>query len=413
MSHHTLCTKPNIQNQRGQTCKLYALSNAMEWLSDTYSNQNTPHQVRKNNKGIKPKNKKTISIRQRAKEMLGSKVGEVYGDLNLIKLAKDNGFDNFKSISCSTIAEYCAIIKSAIDKNLMPLVFFDVNVSDYNQGQPYNSHGSHEHAAVVYGYYHTPKGELKFQIGQWGKFYDFSAVELAISNFQLSKVRKAEKFIKFENRWVNAEDVNMNSLSPAKRARGKLRQALNHNLKKQGTFKQRVIIGAPNGIAYQFNLQNVKANSIMGKKESKSFKGYLLAALMSSAVVSYFMIWFVPATTYALCLAATASLSILSLFYAIWRKSNTTLFNPVVKENLKKPILEVDFKSISRLPKPVSDQISKKVRDETAKNSKSKNALLYSYSFDKRKSKEEDNQSKCEPQSKMKIVKKMPLSQPF
>ncbi|MGD9591022.1 MAG: hypothetical protein AB7V32_00710, partial [Candidatus Berkiella sp.] len=250
-----LTSKPNIQFQRGQTCKLYALSNAMEWLSENYSNQPVPPIVRKQ----KLPNEQN-SIRQLAKGLIGSEVGEVYGDLNLLKVAKDSGFTNFKSIECSTIAQYCAVIQTAIDHNLIPIVVFDVKLSGSNTGHPFNNNGLHEHAAVISSYFHTKSGELRFNAGQWGHYYGFSAIELAQSNFQLSEVRKPEMFIKSQGGWLNAKDFSQNDIQEMKKQGAILRQARRHDLKKHGTFKGRVIIGAPNGISYDFNVNNVVAN---------------------------------------------------------------------------------------------------------------------------------------------------------
>lgn len=407
MSQRFLNTKPIIQEQKGQTCKIYALSNAIEWLHSAYPNQSKPYKVRK---GKSPENAKEISLRQKAKEVIASKVGEVYGDLNLLKLAKESGYNNFKSVSCSSIAEYCAVINSAVEKNLIPIVLFDVRVSGWNAGQPFNDNGHHEHAAVIYGYYHNPEGELKYLVGQWGKYYEFSAVELAMSNFQLSEERQAEKFIRVSDRWFNAKDIPQEQLSANSNI--EQRQANKHVLKSHGTFKQRVIIGAPNGIDYSFDLKHVVSSPSMNTSEASEFKRKFINFLNLSGIAAACLIMLltsasaltatyisliatVALSTALYCLSTTYTLKLLTfartaitlgsiiygvaavclinmltpvstltttyltlgsamtlaaLNYLIWREPKAKVLDPLLPEQPEKPILKVNYNSIKTIP---------------------------------------------------------------
>lgn len=135
---------PRVHVQRGQTCKVYALSNAIEWLEKTYTGQEQPVVVRKEKNGA------ATSLRKKAKQVIQSKVGEVYGDKNFLALAGAAGFNNFKSVSIDSVSAFQSLITLAVDKNLMPIVMFGVNV---RTGYPFLDNGNHEHAVIVTGYH--------------------------------------------------------------------------------------------------------------------------------------------------------------------------------------------------------------------------------------------------------------------
>lgn len=176
--------------QRGETCKLYALANA---INQEASKQNIiPLPLYKN------KMHAQVSLRQLAKKN-GSSVGEMYSIESMVKTAHDAGF------SASVFApnnefEYINCLKEELAKNKAPIVFFDLDSNPgLNFKHPYIGNGNNEHAAVVVGCYDTYYGDTHFIVMQYNEFYDFGGWELALSSmYSLNDKRNVETFRKVE-----------------------------------------------------------------------------------------------------------------------------------------------------------------------------------------------------------------------
>lgn len=239
--------KPVIQH--GQTCKLYALSVAMGWQYTKCKGAipiPPPARKRDISYGYNPKifqqqpqsqqqqqEKSVASLRKQAKEKYGSKVGEVYDHRTLLALAKENGFGQSRVIA-SNADEYVSHLKTEIDRNNAPVVFFDVS----SQGEPIDVNSEREHGAVLGGYYVEKNDQLNFILLQWGEYFHVNASELLKSAGQLSLSRKPEIFSKLWGDWSNSP-LGTLIASPED-----IRKA-NPPVSEEGTFRYKILIVAP------------------------------------------------------------------------------------------------------------------------------------------------------------------------
>lgn len=200
--HHI--TSPDIlpvEPQRGQTCKLKALADAMghtsfkykQPLKFLYKERTYPH-----------------SLRELAKKH-GSVVGEVYCIEMLHKICADAGFES-KVYEPFNEDAYILQLQELIDNNLAPIVFFDMDLSDERRGLPYIGDGKNEHASVVVGYYKNQCDETRFIVTQWNCYYDFDGMELALSTrHSLKEQRKPETFCKTYNETIAQTEWRLDS----------------------------------------------------------------------------------------------------------------------------------------------------------------------------------------------------------
>lgn len=197
-SHILLSPLPKPIDQKGHTCKLYALSMVMDWLyiKDGISEEDMPPPARKSDRKTKEK-----SLRKEAKEY-GSKVGEIYNHNILLQLAKNHGYTDSCIYDCNS-NNYQEVIKQELTSGNAPIIFFDVNTAT---GDPINAESLREHAAVVIGYYTNKQNELCFITTQWGKYYSFSANQLMTSAQQLAQIRTPETFYKINKVWRQQGD---------------------------------------------------------------------------------------------------------------------------------------------------------------------------------------------------------------
>ena len=117
-----------ITMQVGQTCKLYALSQAMSIFHSKIPNlPNARKQDDPNNK--------CESLRKQAKRLYGSQVGEMYNWSELLGLAKRNKMVLYSRVFQNLNEhEYIDTIRHIIETDKQPvLVFFDVSLDSANQ----------------------------------------------------------------------------------------------------------------------------------------------------------------------------------------------------------------------------------------------------------------------------------------
>jgi hypothetical protein len=172
-------------SQRGETCKLAALSHAIEQAAQK---SKSPY--------VKLYKDKThpISLRRLAKEH-GSIVGEMYSLGSLFKTCVSAGYKP-ESYGPANEDEYIEKLIQLVNERLAPVVFFDVTLGGERSGFPRIGDGTNEHAAVVMAYYKTAWDETRFIVTHWGRVYDFDGMELALSSFSLVKRREVETFLK-------------------------------------------------------------------------------------------------------------------------------------------------------------------------------------------------------------------------
>lgn len=187
---------PEPVEQRGPTCKLYALACVMQWLFQRATPKFSPPPPARKNKSA------PFSVRSLAKKEFHSQVGEVYDPQSLVGIARRYGFTSTRIVE-STHQDYCLTLKQLLDQRHAPIVFFDV---DLETGKPIRLHSKQEHAAVCVGYFYNLQGELFFTLLHWGKPWVVSAKELALSANNLSQDREPETFYKIDGIWRQEGD---------------------------------------------------------------------------------------------------------------------------------------------------------------------------------------------------------------
>ncbi|WP_133131340.1 hypothetical protein [Legionella yabuuchiae] len=194
------------ERQRGETCKLKALADAMQQASCRFNCYRPPL--------YKEKQRDVVSLRQIAKR-LGSVVGEVYSAEMLQRICEEAGFVG-EFYNPYNEDEWIETVCLLIDKNLAPIIFYDVDTSPTERkGYARIGDGKNEHAATVVGYYRTELDETRFILTLWGDYYDMDAMELALSScYALADRREPETFIKVhldgETRWKLVRSFNPN-----------------------------------------------------------------------------------------------------------------------------------------------------------------------------------------------------------
>lgn len=229
---------PQVVEQQGPVCKLYALSAVMTWAykKNPLQYPKEPPPARWRDRKIKPK----ASVRQLAKFEKFTQVGEVYDPHFLVQIAKKYGFQSTTLVEPSH-EKYTDTLIHLIKKGLAPIVFFDVSM---NTGKPLNLGSKQEHAAICVGYFYNLQNELFFTLLHWGKPWVVNAQELADSANQLSLDREPETFYKVDGAWRHQgdrQDVahgDFNALLGTKKVTPKT------GTKSKETFRNKIIIVA-------------------------------------------------------------------------------------------------------------------------------------------------------------------------
>lgn len=197
-------------NQKGQTCKLVAGIAIQNYLYVSKFNSMEPLPLHKERQTF------NYSLRQRAKELIDSKVGEVYGTEQVKKVFEYNRFE-VNSFRIYEEIIYINLIRDSL-KNLCPvIVFFDViprREEIQNNGSPSLLNGRFEHAAVVVGIY-KENDEYRVIYSQWGGFYECSVTDLFKSTSQLKIDKNSEDYKKFDpipfvlpkSAWISDQQV--------------------------------------------------------------------------------------------------------------------------------------------------------------------------------------------------------------
>lgn len=196
--------------QKGQTCKLVAGLAVQNYLSVNKFNSLSPFPLYKENKTF------DYSIRQRAKEIIQSKVGEVFGSEQVKKVFEYGGFQ-VDSFRLQDENSYTSLVWASL-KNACPVIaYFDVvpkreDIPD--RGAPSRLQGEFEHAAVLVGIYQE-KHEYHIIYVQWGQYFECSASDLFLSSAQLKANKPQEHYRKLqipflipEPSWFSDEQVH-------------------------------------------------------------------------------------------------------------------------------------------------------------------------------------------------------------
>ncbi len=132
----------------------------------------------------------------------------MYSIESLIKTCNSAGYEA-ETYAPYNEDEYILQLQNLIDKNLAPMVFFDLDLTPMDRyGFPRIGDGENEHAAVVVGYYKNEYDETRFVVNHWGEYFDFDGMEPALSAcHSLVEKRKVETFCKVmtahgEKAWV-------------------------------------------------------------------------------------------------------------------------------------------------------------------------------------------------------------------
>jgi len=139
--------QPQMPNQRGSTCGLYALEGILVAFDSTTNYRATgDHRTHPDPKApLSEKKSKYTSLRSIAKNDLNiSVIGEVFSADDLVKLANHVGL---KAHSVSSM-NWVATIKAALDANKYVIAPFGV---DLNTGKPQTT-GQYAHYCVIWGY---------------------------------------------------------------------------------------------------------------------------------------------------------------------------------------------------------------------------------------------------------------------
>lgn len=159
-----------LRNQRGPTCGLYALETVLQSLKPS----NLPATKNKDSQ-------QTGSLRQTAKAMGLSKIGELFSVDAVVELAKSCGAkpEAVKVGVMSFFAEICRVVNGG-KVALVPFCVAD-------DGEP-DSGGKNEdaHWCIALGYALTdPKQVLAMH---WGLYWAYDALRLQASNAHIGKV---------------------------------------------------------------------------------------------------------------------------------------------------------------------------------------------------------------------------------
>jgi hypothetical protein len=184
----------------------YALT-TIRHLGESFSPQlNPPKNPDPKVENIKDSKGEIKSLRQYAKRYLESKIGEIYDEEKLCRLITNTHPEaHVATVQAKERDIYCHTLIEAVQRKAMAIVFFDVTVGGGRHGQPKVGEGS-AHAAVVVGYSRGSRGNLQFQLLQWGKEFTVSADELFASASQLRvNATVDETFFKIKTRTTPPE----------------------------------------------------------------------------------------------------------------------------------------------------------------------------------------------------------------
>lgn len=204
--HKLLKLSNSMPLTRGQLCRIIAISHALQYYKEAKFISCDIPSMRKRKDSNTAKNappQHPISLRQIAKQASGSKIGEFYNEDMIKKFVKGLGHElhdaqienaevTFRRFDPSTskdpVNDYGAYIKSEIDNNCPPIVYYDTNTVPSEYGQPLlTGVGNNEHSALVIGYVYRER--LSFILAHLGKYNIVNADELAIAASRIVECR--------------------------------------------------------------------------------------------------------------------------------------------------------------------------------------------------------------------------------
>ncbi len=220
-----LSITPPAFEQYGQYCKLSALSAGLQWSNQISLGNGAPppYPTKKHMKKayFSAENMASRSLREQAKKMNFSAVGEIYDIRDLVTLSHLNGYSNTYFQSFDSQESYQEALTNAVDNNIAANVFYDV---DRSNGEPINNQTQTEHAAIVVGYARDQSLSLKIIVSTWGGYAIMDADKLYVSCEQLVDREKPEHFRKKGNTfWQNDNEPETSKNSLEKRRVGILR----------------------------------------------------------------------------------------------------------------------------------------------------------------------------------------------
>ncbi|WP_419419237.1 hypothetical protein ACNVED_11930 [Legionella sp. D16C41] len=196
--------------QRGQTCKLVGGAAVQHYLVHVGRHSSVSLPLYKNRLYSE-------SLRQRAKQVINSQAGEVYGPEQVAKVFNYNDFKT-TSYYISEQQHYKNLILAALNQEQPVLVYFDVNPRKKKAtlGEPSKVNGEFEHCAVITGYYQQ-NDQLRLIAAQWGELFDISFAALFASTSQLKSVKEPEHYQKYypipgffkQKTWLEKEQMNL------------------------------------------------------------------------------------------------------------------------------------------------------------------------------------------------------------
>lgn len=183
--------------QRGQTCKLIAGYNVEYYLFSNKQHSTAPLPV------TKDKGKHPSSLRERAKKITGSQVGEVYGPEQIGQVLAHNQFavNSYRLPDHDVCMQF---IKDMLQHETPVITYFDVTIPTSTvgiPGTPTTQQGYFEHAAAIIGYYFDSEDNMQLLVAEWGNkngsYFEFSFDDLFASTSQLSAVKTQERYKKY------------------------------------------------------------------------------------------------------------------------------------------------------------------------------------------------------------------------
>lgn len=196
------------RKQVGQTCKIVATLNLLDFLYQNGKIDKLPPPTYKNE--LKKSDTRTAQIEESARYIAKTKcksaVGELYNEHMIYTLIKEIGvsindqalteastqFQRFKGVD--KFNQYIQYIQKKIDENTPSIIFYDMD----DIGFPLiNGSGKREHAAMVVGYALAAGREgLYFIMAHSGGYYTVHSKNLMLSSNNLDDFRNPETFVK-------------------------------------------------------------------------------------------------------------------------------------------------------------------------------------------------------------------------
>jgi len=188
--HYTRSAKAQHINtfaQRGPTCGIYALAAVLQAYGSAILATKDHHQNAQAN----------FSLRQKAKELGFTTIGELFNAEQVATLAQKIGRVGARAVSVGSV-NFFAEIKKAIDQNKLVMIPFCVDDTPQNAGYP-AQHGNNAHWCLALGYYAPNLPGRKVLVTHWDNYFDFDAAALQTSNGTMNTFAQSD--------WAKVGDI--------------------------------------------------------------------------------------------------------------------------------------------------------------------------------------------------------------